>query len=207
MIQQIFKRRIVVCAMATALTALSLIVAVRVRPVSAAGSFFIPGNLVVSRSVYGGKPNTVTVGSQLPPNCVAPNCVTALYDGTYPTVFNNAPIDGSFGITSKIFLDQITTAGALVNTLAVDDSHIVTSFSSKSEIALNLSLDGNFLTFMGYATKINAIDVSNSNTPLVVDPTNPVPESVYREVATVNANRDIQYKIRNGVWTLVIPSP
>jgi hypothetical protein len=42
----------------------------------------------------------------------------------------------------------------------------VTSFSSKSELALNLSTDGQDVTFMGYLAPVNAIDVSNSNTPV-----------------------------------------
>src|SRR5208282_6887888 len=72
---------------------------------------FLPGNLVVSRSVYDNNPNNVTVNEQLPPNCTSGNCVSATNDGTYPEVFNNALVDGSFGITSKIFLDQITPFG------------------------------------------------------------------------------------------------
>ncbi len=139
---------------------------------------FIPGNLVVSRSVYAGTASTVTVGQPLPPNC--PSTATcsspATNDGTYPSVFNNATPDGSFGITSPIFLDQITTEGTHINTLPVPTSMVVTSFSSKSEIALNLSPAGDMLTFMGYIAPVNAIDISNSNTPGVVDPTNPVGE-------------------------------
>jgi hypothetical protein len=63
---------------------------------------------------------------------------------------------------------------------------MVTSFSSKSELALNLSLDGNFLTFMGYKAAVNTVDASNSNTPLVVDPTNPVGTSFFRVVARLD---------------------
>src|SRR5580658_3969958 len=69
--------------------------------------FFIPGNLVVSRSVYDNNPNNVTVGETLPPGCTS-GCGVATDDGTYPEVFNNDLADGSFGITSKIFLDEIT---------------------------------------------------------------------------------------------------
>jgi hypothetical protein len=36
-----------------------------------------PGNLLVSRSVYDVDPAIVPGVTQLPPNCVAPNCVTA----------------------------------------------------------------------------------------------------------------------------------
>jgi len=65
---------------------------------------------------------------------------------------------------------------------------LVTSFSSKSELALNLSTDANYLTFIGYVTSIDRVDVSNSNTPGEVDPTNPVGESVFRAVAQVDKN-------------------
>ena len=59
-------------------------------------------------------------------------------------MFNNDLVDGSFGVTSPVFLDQITPSGRLVSTLRVPDASqhgggLVTSFSSKSELALNLS--------------------------------------------------------------------
>jgi hypothetical protein len=152
---------------------------------------FFPGNLVVSRSVYDNNPNNLVVGvTALPPNCSAPSgscttpATTAISNGTYPFVFNNDTVDGSFGITSKIILDQITPSGSLLNSLEVPNSsmpnihpgsnQLVTSFSSKSEGALNLSTDGTLLTFIDYVAPINTIDVSNSNTPGVIDPTNPV---------------------------------
>jgi hypothetical protein len=123
-------------------------------------------------------------------------------------VFNNALVDASFGITSKIFLDQITTNGALVNSLEVPNSsqngvpptkdQMVTSFSSKSEVALNLSTDGSFLTFMGYLAPIDAVDVSNSNTPGVVDPTNPVGESFFRLVAQINQKGQFSFTKTNA---------
>src|ERR1035441_2760983 len=48
-----------------------------------------PGNLLVSRSVYDNNPGNVVAGTTLlPPNCLAPNCVTATDSGTYPFVFN-----------------------------------------------------------------------------------------------------------------------
>jgi len=89
----------------------------------------------------------------------------------------------------------MTTGGTLINTLAIDPTRFVTSFSSKSELAVNLSTDGTALTFMGYTlgpgnttSMVNALDISNSNTPGIVDPTNPVAgPSYYRGVAQVNA--------------------
>src|ERR1700758_4636744 len=77
-------------------------------------AYFYPGNLVVSRSVYDNNPSNIQVGMTLPPNCTS-GCAQAVVDGTYPFVFNNVGVDGSFGITSKIFLDQITTSGTLLN--------------------------------------------------------------------------------------------
>jgi len=170
-------------------------------------AYFYPGNLVVSRSVYDNNPNNVQVGMTLPPDCTN-SCVQAVVDGTYPFVWNNAPVDGSFGITSKIFLDQITTTGTLINTLEVPNSsqkgvpptknQMVTSFSSKSELALNLSTDGSYITFMGYLAPIDALDVSNSNTPAAVDPTNPVGGSAYRVVSQIDQKGKLRYTKTNA---------
>src|ERR1700723_459087 len=184
----ISKRRVWMGAFARRLTLAAALIAGFTAFADGDSLYFYPGNLEVSRSVYDNNPNTVEVGQMLPPNCdttmaVAGSCVTAVNDGTYPFVFNNAPVDASFGITSKIFLDEMTPFGLRFNTLEVPNSldrgitsesnQMVTSFSSKSELALNLSLDGNFLTFMGYNAPVNTVDASNSNTPLAPDPTNP----------------------------------
>ena len=74
----------------------------------------------------------------------------------------------------------------------------MTSFSSKSELALNLSLDGKYITFMGYDTAPNTMDVSNSNTPGVYDPTDPVGTSIYRGVAQVGALGQFQVTLTNA---------
>jgi hypothetical protein len=174
---------------------------------------FHPGNLVVSRSVYDSKANNVTVGTILPPGCASTTggCAGpggAVSNGLYPYVWNNNIYDGSFGITSRIFLDQVTPWGHRINSLEVPNSlerhitgtrdHMVTSFSSKSELALNLSTDGRYLTFMGYVAPVNAIDVSNSNTPLAVDPTNPVAPSYLRAVALVGRDGRFSFTETNA---------
>ena len=151
-----------------------------------ASDFFTPGNLVVSRGVYDNSP------------LFAP----------YPFVWNNDLIDASFGVTSRILLDQITPAGAFVNSLEVPNSaqpgvpptkdQMVTSFPSKSELALNLSTDGSYLTFMGYVAPVGAADISNSNTPAVVDPTNPVTLETYRAVAQVDQHGKFHFTITNA---------
>jgi hypothetical protein len=172
---------------------------------------FWPGNLVVTRSVYDNKASNVQVGEILPPNCPAASGACgaapgAQYDGTYPQVFNNVIYDASFGITSRIYLDQMTPDGWLVDSLEVPNSllpaaregELVTSFSSKSELSLHLSLDGKYLSFMGYVAPVNAIDVSNANTPLAVDPTNPDGGVDYRAVAVVDANGHFQFTETNA---------
>jgi len=177
------------------------------------GDRFFPGNLVVSRSVYDNKASNVVPGTILPPNCAntqgkCGKSTGAPANGFYPTVWNNNLYDGSFGITSKIFLDQLTHWGFLLNSLEVPNSsdpgvtsttdQMVTSFSSKSELALNRSMDGQYLTFMGYKAPIDALDVSNSNTPGVVDPTNPVGENYYRVVATVDQKGKFHFTETNA---------
>ena len=198
---------------------------------------FQPDTLVLSRSVYVGTASTVTIGETLPLGCAGgPNgsttvnvptttagtttpvtvtCGIASDNGEAPNLFdshnvwNNANSDGSFGVTAPIFLDNLTTDGWLLGTLPVPSDQIVTSFSSKSELALNRSVDGRSITFMAYRggpgcggfpvspTAPNLLDVSASNTPGVCDPTNPVittyignpalPTAYYRSVAEVDA--------------------
>lgn len=175
--------------------------------------FFWPGNLVVSRSVYDNNPDNVQVGQILPPHCASTTggCAAstgAPYDGTYPLVWNDNTYDGSFGITSKIYLDQMLPFGFVINSLEVPNSsergitaasdQMVTSFSSKSELALNLSNDGRYVTFMGYVAPIDALDLSNANTPGAVDPTNPVGENVIRAVAQVDRYGKFQFTETNA---------
>ena len=201
---------------------------------------FAPDSLVLTRSVYTGTADTVTIGENLPPGCaggangsttvtvpttsggttdVTVTCGIASGNGEFPNnfdshnVWNNANSDGSFGITSPIFLDNISPDGWWLGTLPIPTNQVVTSFSSKSELALNLSVDGKSLTFMGYRggpscgggpvspTAPNLTDVSASNTPAICDPTNPVissfvsnpavPTAYYRAVVEVDADGHI----------------
>ena len=169
---------------------------------------FTTGNLVLSRSVYTGDANTVVLNQALPPVCPASSeaakkgqCLAgkANANGTYPNVWTNDAVDGSFGITSPIFLDQLNpTTGAVLSTLPIPTDMVTTSFSSKSELALNLSTDGTALTFMSYVAPPNTVDVSNSNTPGVYDPTNPAGGSYYRAVVQVGADGAIQVTPTNA---------
>lgn len=175
-------------------------------------SHFFPGLLVVSRSVYDNLSSNVQPGTVLPPDCPAASGACgaasgATSDGTYPYVWNNVLYDANFGITSRIYLDQLTPSGGLVSTLEVPNSldhqgnangQLVTSFSSKSELALHLSTDGQYLSFVGYVAPVNAIDVSNANTPGVVDPTNPDGQTFYRGVALVDSSGHFRFTQTNA---------
>ena len=157
-------------------------------------------------------PNPATVNVALLPPSTATTAVTvscgyASDNGEAPNlndnhnVWNNASTDGSFGVSSPVVLWNLNTDGDLLGTLHVPNHEIVTSFSSKSELALNRSADRRSLTFMGYRggpgcptltldpltniltqgtnvgpispTRANLIDVSASSTPGLCDPTNP----------------------------------
>jgi hypothetical protein len=170
-------------------------------------SALMPGNLLLSTSVYENDPNLKAGVTELPAGCVS-GCNLATAGGNYPEVWNNDAADESFGVTSKILLDQITPWGTPVSTLEVPNSsepgvtsgedQMVTSFSSKSELALNLSTRGNNVTFMGYLAPVDTLDVSNANTPGVIDPTNPDTGAYYRVVAQLNAQGQFQFTETNA---------
>ena len=101
------------------------------------GRFFADGHIVVTESVYAGNASLITPGVT-----ILPTGVLATADGSYPYVFNNALADSSFGITSPIYLLQLTRSGKLLSKLAVPTSLLTTSFSSKSELAIHLSTEG-----------------------------------------------------------------
>jgi hypothetical protein len=176
-------------------------------PPPGGGHGLTPGNLLVSRSVYENDPNLVAGVTELPAGCTT-GCKPASAGGAYPEVWNNDSADESFGVTSKIFLDQLTPWGAPVSTLEVPNSttpgsspsadQMVTSFSSKSELALNLSTGGRYVTFMGYLAPVDTLDVSNANTPGVIDPTNPVPGAYYRVVAQLDSQGQFQFTETNA---------
>jgi hypothetical protein len=177
----------------------------------------VPGDLAVTYSVYPGlaNPNTGSTGGYttpvlvpgmtvLPINPNAPNPlttpVTAVANGTYPNIFMNTSVDGNFGVTSPIYLGQITSTGTFVSTTDLTAlTGITTSFSSKSELALNLSTNGGALTFVGYNSPVGSLDRSNSNTPGHVDPTNTdTQDPTNRSVVQINADGSFQVTNTNA---------
>jgi hypothetical protein len=168
------------------------------------------GNLLVTTGVWTTNADITAGTTQLPPNCATANpayvtCETAVAPGTYPIVFNNDAADGSFGVTEPIVLDELNPYnGRLVNAVAVPDNpadgdYLTTSFSSKSELAVNQSTDARYDTFVGYVAPPGTIDASNANTPGEIDPT--IADSatpVYRAVAQVDANGRFEFTETNA---------
>jgi hypothetical protein len=175
------------------------------------GTWLRPGNLLVATSVCQNGADIVAGTTQLPPGCGSSTydpCATAVAGGDYPYVFNNSSVDGSFGVTSPITLRELTPSGHPLGSLDVPNStrpgvsaaadQMVTSFSSKSELALSLSTDDRYVTFMGYNAPVGAVDVSNGNTPGDIDPTAADPVTTYREVAQLGAPGRFQFTETNA---------
>ena len=140
--------------------------------VSAPAPISSAGYLLISRAHYAGA--NITAGST-----VLPNGATATASGAYPQVWGNDAADASFGVTAPIYLDVVNkSTGALVNstnltTLVAGELglNITTSFSSKSEVSLNLTPDGTGVTFSAYMAPAGTVDVSNANNLYHEDPT------------------------------------
>jgi hypothetical protein len=156
---------------------------------AAADDSFLPaGALIISSSNYEGGTGAVAslrVGTPLANTNTA--TVAAISDNNYVTVWNNVTVDASFGVTSPIYLTAVEPhSGRVFNRRLVPTSQVVTSFSSKSELALHVQRDarGNHLVFVGYASPgVGALDVSNSDTVPGQDPTNPVSFAFGRDYA------------------------
>lgn len=97
---------------------------------------------------------------------------TAVAGGKYPYVFNNDAVDGNFGVETPIELWDQTLNGQPLRTIQVPTQDAVTSFESKSELALNLSTDGKQISFSGYEAPLGSLDASNASTPGTPDPSN-----------------------------------
>ncbi|HUE08386.1 MAG TPA: hypothetical protein VMP41_13240 [Acidimicrobiales bacterium] len=171
---------------------------------------FKPGDLLVTTGVWTTNADVTAGTTQLPPNCATANpkfvtCGTAVAPGTYPLVFNNDASDGSFGVTQPVVLQELNPhSDHVVKSVTVPDNpadgnYLTTSFSSKSELALNQSTDGQSDTFVGYVAPSGSIDASNANTPGEPDPT--VADSanpVYRAVADVDRGKNFTFTETNA---------
>lgn len=142
-------------------------------------AFLRPNSLVISSSVYDrsqGAVASLKVGTTLPNTATATTAAVA--DNNYVSVWNNASVDASFGVTSPIRLTEVEPrSGRELRSIRVPTDQVVTSFSSKSELSLHLARDraGLHLVFVAYGSPgVGALDVSNADAVAGQDPTNPV---------------------------------
>ena len=141
---------------------------------SAFAQYLPPNSIQVSRVQYDGN---------------SPTYVTNFYTSPYlfPEIFNDPAglttgneIQDIAGIQGSVYIDQFSSVPTtpVANTLPLPSngppaayptvepgSYITTSFSSKSEGALMLSVDGSYLTYMGYQGADQVDNVSNSYSP------------------------------------------
>jgi hypothetical protein len=145
-------------------------------------AFLKPNTLVISSSTYE-KTGAVTTLNPLGDTAQLAGPSVPVSDDNYVTVWNNASVDANFGVTSPINLTDIEPqSGHVFGTLQVPTDQVVTSFPSKSELALNFTRDRNgaHLVLQGYAGStagspgVGALDVSNADAVSGQDPTNPV---------------------------------
>ncbi len=127
-------------------------------PIARAGQpFLLPNSLVISSTRYDrhrGAVAALTVGSTLPNTNTS--TTAAVVGNSYPLVWNNESVDASFGVTSPIVLNDIEPhSGRVFSRLRVPADQVVTSFSSKSELALHIAGAGPWarLVFVGYAVR------------------------------------------------------
>src|SRR6202046_4557224 len=195
------------CRAALALSCSAL--ALTVGANSARAADFIGGDsLLISTTTYqdvGEVANLVAGVSQLP-GATAGEASTAVSNGNLNTVWNNETGDPSFGVTSAISLSDLNVnTGAVLASKTINPSIVSTSFSSKSELGLNLTKTsaGYVATFMGYTGGgVGNLDVSNSDTTAYKDTTNPVTSFFAPGAAQTYAfNRAVVAFNANGSYT------
>jgi hypothetical protein len=194
-------KRIMFAAAPVAIAGGALLSATAAFAQQALGSY--AGDLIVSSSTYTdtgfgvgtalpyNSAGNLTGGSTLSTSAASAFCANA---NCSSNVWNNDTVDANFGITSGIFLQDVNTAsGNVDNTVNVTQLatnagiNLATSFSSKSELAINLTPDGSGLTFMAYNATVGQLDVSNSNTPGSLEPGNTdIQTATYRAVGQIS---------------------
>ena len=173
-----------------------------------ATDYILGDSLLISTTTYqdAGQVAALVAGTSQLPGANAGQTSTAVSDGVLNTVWNNASVDPSFGVTSAISLSDLNVnTGAVLASTTINPSIVSTSFSSKSELGLNLTKtsSGYVATFMGYAGGgVGNLDVSNSDTTAYKDTTNPV-TSFFAPGAnqTYAFNRSVVAFSANGSYT------
>ena len=176
---------------------------------------FTPGNLLVSTSIWTTNANITSGSTQLPPNCggttyTKATCVDRRGQRHLPPGLQQRRRRRQLrGEPSRSGSTRSRRSGTPVSQVEVPNStmsgvtsgsdQMTTSFSSKSELALNDSTDSQYVDFMGYVAPSGAIDVSNSDTPGAIDTTNTDSATpTYRAVAQLDQYGNVQFTETNA---------
>ncbi|HEY3624194.1 MAG TPA: PEP-CTERM sorting domain-containing protein [Roseiarcus sp.] len=138
---------------------------------------------------------------------------TAVSNGDLNTVWNNSSVDGQFGVTSPLTVQDLSaTTAKLLASETLPTNQIVTSFSSKSELGLSITRTskGAVATFMGYAPggagyppiAAGMLDVSNADSTSFVDPTNAASQFYKSKFTDYAFNRSVVAVNANGSFTV-----
>jgi hypothetical protein len=186
-------------------SALALSAAIDTAP---AGTLINGDSLLISTTTYedvGQVAGLVAGTTQIPGG-------TANSNGNVNTVWNNSSVDGQFGVTSPLTLQDLNaTSGALLSSETLNTSQVEASFSSKSELGLNVTrtASGMVATVMGYtpggvgypALAPGMLDVSNADSTSYADPTN-VASQFYKGTNKDYAfNRSVIAVSANGAYS------
>jgi hypothetical protein len=195
-------------------------VLISIPTVSFAAAPATPSNLIVTSSYYTGTISPIIANVTKLPGKTAGAPSIAVNNNSFPGIFYNTTPDPSFGVTSPIILSTVNPVnGATIKEYNLTDiaakqlpaKHIVTSFASKSELAINLSTDGkSALTLVAYNSTPGLLDISNSNTFSPIDVTNPTyalslstpivnfSPSTYRTVVQLNKDGSLEFTDTNA---------
>lgn len=132
--------------------------------------------------------------------------------GDVNSVWNNSSVDGQFGVTSPLtLLDLNTSTAKVLASETLNTSQVVSSFSSKSELGLNITRTSSGLvaTFMGYtpggagypSLAAGMLDVSNADSTSYVDTTNVASQFYKGTYADYAFNRSVVAVSANGAYT------
>ena len=138
---------------------------------------------------------------------------TAVSNGNVNTVWSNSNVDGQFGVTSPLTLQDLSaTTGSLLASETLNTSQVVTSFSSKSELGLSIAQTtrGPVATFMGYtpggagypSIGSGMLDVSNADSTSYIDPTNAASQFYKSSYTDYAFNRSVVAVGANGSYTI-----
>jgi hypothetical protein len=124
-------------------------------------------------------------------------------------VWTNSAKDGNFGVSSGITIQSVNPKTGAVNAsldvtalAAKQGINLVTSFASKSELAINLTPDRQSLTFMGYNATKGLLDISNANAYAGSEPGNTdIQTPTQRGVAQLNLSSQTVQVTNTGAYS------